>query len=204
MVMNSCLGEIGMLNYEGLKIGIQPDIHFDGKDKDQKTGKKVINEVHANNTLDSELDYDRIFSIVKRDVKSHIGKERAGLGLALSNMPSTIGAYWQVGGNYIVMNESLVRAMMKISKTSAEFNSYVYVILMHEYLHSLGYLDELQARKATAEVVSSTFPEGHFAHGMATGDIWKMYPQLLYVRGGNGEDFRVVGSFDSSSTSYIG
>lgn len=188
-----------------LSYGIDPDIHFSGNNK--AGGERVSNPGvfrQENASLDVEMNYDKIFSIVKKNVMKHLGKERAGLGLALADLPSTLGAYWQVGGNYIVMNENLVNAMMRISKSITEFNSYVYVILTHEYLHSLGYIDETEARNVTADVVKASFGLEHHAYRMSSGDLWKLYPMLKYVPGGRGENFRIVGTFDSSSTSYIG
>lgn len=194
-----------MINFNSTFLGFEPDIHF-GRNAEGKSGEgeKKVPAATANHSLDTELDYDRIFRIVKRDVRKFTGKERAGLGLALSNLPATLGAYWQVGGNYIVMNESLVNAMMRISTSVTEFNSYVYVILTHEYLHSLGYIDEIEARRQTAKVTMAAFGTDHYAYRMSAGDIWTLYPMLKYVRSGNGEQFRIVSSFDSSSTSYIG
>lgn len=195
-----------MLSLNELFLGFQPDIHFGNRNKESGSEKQMPEHppVGRNDSLDTELNYDRIFSIVKHDVKKYTGKERSGLGLALSDLPSTLGAFWQVGGNYIVMNESLVRAMTRISKSTTEFNSYIYVILTHEYLHSLGYIDEMEARRMTAFVARSSFGTEHHAYTMSSGDLWTLYPMLKYVRGGNGETFRIVGSFDSSSTSYIG
>lgn len=160
--------------------------------------------MHENVSLDQEMNYDRIFTIVKRDVKSHLGRERSGLGLALSDLPPTLGAFWQVGGNYIVMNESLIRAMVRISRNTREFNSYVYMILMHEYVHSLGYTDENDARRITADIIRAEFGPDHDASRMSAGDLWTLYPMLKLVKGGNGETMRIVETFDSSSTSYIG
>lgn len=191
--------------FNSLSSGFRPDIHFGNDDEAPKkleTEKGV--SLPDNHGLDVELDYDRIFSIVKKDVKRHIGRERSGLGLALSDLPATLGAYWQVGGNYIVMNESLVKAMTRIASSVTEFNSYVYVILMHEYIHSLGYIDEIETRKVTENVVRSAFGTDHFAYRMSSGDIWSLYPALKYVRGGNGSNLRIVSTFDSSSISYIG
>lgn len=154
-------------------------------------------------SLDSVMDYDRIFSIVKKSVKAVLGKERSGLGLALSDLPVTLGAFWQVGGNYIVMNEVLVNAMSKIAKTTREFNSYVYTILTHEYLHSVGYIDEFQARQMTSFVARQTFGPDHPAVTMSSGDIWKQYPSFLSLRGGDGSVLRIISRFDTDSTSYI-
>lgn len=192
-------------SYEGLNFSFEPDLHFNGDSNNRNDGIKGPKiPAFENTSLDSELNYDKIFSIVKKNVRKHLGKERSGLGLALADLPSTLGAYWQVGGNYIVMNENLVNAMMRISKSVTEFNSYVYVILTHEYLHSLGYIDENDARNVTAEVVKAAFGTEHHAYRMSSGDLWRIYPTLKYVPSGNGTDFRIVGTFDSSSTSYIG
>jgi len=154
-------------------------------------------------SLESPMDYDAVFSVVKRSVRRVTGRERAGLGLALSRLPPTLGAFWQVGGNYIVMNEALVDEMAKIAASPLEFNSFVYMILTHEYLHSVGYIDEREARIMTERVSRSTFGDGHPATTMSSRDIWQMYPQLLSVRGGTGSSIRIISKFDSDSLSYF-
>lgn len=154
-------------------------------------------------SLDGRMDYDKVFSVVKSTVKSATGKERSGLGLALSDLPATLGAFWQVGGNYIVMNQALIDAMSRLTTTPREFNSFIYMILTHEYLHSLGYIDEMEARKMTAVVAQKAFGEKHPAFIMSNGDLWSLYPALRAVSGGNGQNIRIIGNFDRSSTSYI-
>ena len=61
-------------------------------------------------SMNERMSYDSIFMIVKKAVKAVTGQERSGLGLALSNLPAGLGAFWQVGGNYIVMNDLLINA----------------------------------------------------------------------------------------------
>lgn len=154
-------------------------------------------------SLDRKMDYDKVFNVVKNTVRHVTGKERSGLGLALSDLPATLGAFWQVGGNYIVMNQVLIDAMSRLTTTSREFNSFVYMILTHEYLHSLGFIDEMAARKMTAEVALKSFGKNHPAFTMSNGDLWTLYPQLRTLAGGTGQNIRIIGNFDSSSTSYI-
>ncbi|MHB1493542.1 MAG: hypothetical protein ACYCSG_00945 [Thermoplasmataceae archaeon] len=154
-------------------------------------------------SLEGSMNIDSIFSIVKKSVKNVIGKERSGLGLAFSNLPWNLGAFWQVGGNYIVMNEGLVNSMKGLSKSEEEFNSFIYMILAHEYIHSLGFIDELEARRMTAIVATRTFGKDHIVSKMSTGDIWSLYPDLKYSPSGNGEELRFIRNFDSSTTSYI-
>jgi hypothetical protein len=172
-----------------------------------KKGREKIDTLNKNSfsaVLDPEMDFDDIFSVVKRTVKQVTGKSRAGLGLALSNLPTGLGAFWQIGGNYIVMNEILLEAMRHITKSTREFNSFIYVILTHEYLHSIGYIDEEEARIMTRNVAEATFGKDHPASIMSAGDLWKEYPILLSLEGGDGSTLKIVSKFDMDSTSYIG
>jgi hypothetical protein len=154
--------------------------------------------------LARESDFDRVFGIVRAAVRHVLGIERPGLGLGLSNLPPFLGAYWQVTGNLIVMNEGLVHAMQANAGSSLEFNSFVYVILAHEYLHALGYLDEREVRRVTAYVTRAAFGDQHPATRMAEGDLWKMYPFLQFAPTGNGQRLRIVPRFDLDSTqTYI-
>jgi len=154
--------------------------------------------------LGRPADYDAVFRVVRAAVRSVLGVERPGLGLGLSDLPPQLGAYWQVTGNLIVMNEGLVEAMRSHAKDPLELNSFVYVILAHEYLHSLGYLDEHAVREVTAHVTRTAFGPDHPATRMAEGDLWRMFPFLAHARGGRGQHFKVVSRFDLDTTStYI-
>jgi hypothetical protein len=154
--------------------------------------------------LDQELDYNRVFQVVRDAVRFALHIERPGLGLGLSDLPPYLGAYWQVTGNLIVMNEGLVRTMRANAASTREFNSFVYVILAHEYLHALGYLDEAEVRRVTAYVTRTAFGDGHAATRMAEGDLWQMFPFLRYAPRGDGRRLRVVTNFDLDTTSrYI-
>lgn len=155
-------------------------------------------------SLNGPMDFDKIFNVVKASVRKVTGKERAGLGLALSDLPATLGAFWQVGGNYIVMNEILVNEMARLSSTFTVFNSFIYMILTHEYLHSLGYIDEMEARRMTAMVAKEAFGEEHDAYKMSAGDVWSQFPSLRHAGNGTGQKFKIISNFDTSSTSYIG
>jgi len=155
-------------------------------------------------TLERPADYDQVFRVVRAAVHRVLGIERPGLGLGLSDLPPSVGAYWQVTGNLIILNESLVRAMRSQAKSPLELNSFLYVILAHEYLHSLGYLDEASVRRVTAHVTRAAFGPEHPATEMAEGDLWRLYPFLAYAPGGDGRRIKVVPRFDLAATqTYI-
>ncbi|MGI0151502.1 MAG: hypothetical protein ACREC5_06170, partial [Thermoplasmata archaeon] len=51
--------------------------------------------------LDEPTDFSGIFAVVRSAVRRVLSRERPGLGLALSNLPPQLGAYWQLTGNLI-------------------------------------------------------------------------------------------------------
>lgn len=154
--------------------------------------------------LDGSTGFDAIYSIVRAAVRSVLGIERPGLGLALSDLPPQLGAYWQVTGNLIVLNEGLVETMRHHARSPAEENAFVFVLLAHEYLHALGYLDEAAVRRVTARVARDALGPDHPATRMAEGDLWQQYPFLAHAPEGRGRHFKVVRGFDLDSTAnYI-
>ena len=154
--------------------------------------------------LDARADYDTVFRVVRGAVRYALGIERSGLGLGLSNLPPQLGAYWQVTGNLIVLNEGLVETMRAHARAPAELNAFLYVILAHEYLHALGYLDEHAVRAVTARVTRAAFGPDPLATRMAEGDLWQLYPFLSSTRGGDGRRLKVVPRFDLATTqTYI-
>ena len=90
------------------------------------------------------------------------------------------------------------------ARSTREFNSFVFVVLAHEYLHSLGYLSERAVRPVTARVARIAFGPTHPATQMAEGDTWRMYPFLQDAPSGQGQRLKIVSGFDRASTSnYI-
>jgi hypothetical protein len=154
--------------------------------------------------LERPADYAAIYRIVRAAVREVLGTERPGLGLALSDLPPQLGAYWQVTGNLIVLNEGLVEAMREHARSPLELNAYVFVVLSHEYLHALGYLDERAVRLVTARVAQGAFGPDHLVTKLAKGNLWQIYPFLAEAPYGDGRRLTVVRGFDlSSSETYI-
>ena len=72
--------------------------------------------------------------------------------LLLGNLPVRVGAFHPLGTNEIVLNRRLFE-----DKTNPKWNSQVFAILLHEYLHTLGYTDERQVRQMTYRVCLDNF-----------------------------------------------
>ena len=148
-----------------------------------------------------------IFEIVKEIVWKVIKRSRAGLELGLAELGShpqgLLGAYYVSGSNMIVMNQTPLR---RIQETDPKLlNPYVFSILLHEYIHSLGFFNENQVKKLTYEISLETFGENNVITEL-TKDLRKFFPNICYPETMPRIDgpVRKVRDFDRSSISYIG
>lgn len=150
-----------------------------------------------------------VFELVKLAVREALSRSRAGLMLGLSPLGFSpdgfIGAYHQVGSNLIVMNSSLIQ---RIQKEKPEMlNAYTFHLLLHEYLHSLGIVEEERCRAVTYVVSNEIFGEDHVVTKIAE-KFEQFLPDLHYL----GEGYQppqeayitLVQGFDRDGTRYIG
>jgi hypothetical protein len=154
--------------------------------------------------LASAKGFDEIFEMVKAATEASLGIHRAGLTLVLGDIPNDVGAYHEMWSNAIVMNRNLLRIVEKLSASRARKNSYVFMILLHEYLHSLGYTDDRQVRKLSREVSREFLGNNHIAAEMAVKPLDAFFPEMgRYVGFRDKGAYETVRRFDSSSTPYI-
>ena len=148
--------------------------------------------------------FDMIFEMVKSATEKTTGMHRAGLTLVLGDIPNNVGAYHEMGSNAIVMNRNILRIVEKLSKTRMKRNAYVFMILLHEYLHSLGYTSDRQVRTLGRRISDEYLGRRHLAGEMAVRPLDQFFPELekFAVFRDKGE-YQTVNRFDSSSTSYI-
>lgn len=149
--------------------------------------------------LEGAEGFDAIFRVVRQAVRRVLGRERVGLGLGLADLPPGLGAFWPVTGNLIVMNDAILRAV-RAETTGPEYNRFVAVILAHEYLHALGYLDEREVRRVTAEVFAQAFGPEDPVSRLAAGDLWRRYPFLAALPPPARRGLRIVPDFDRDAT----
>ena len=151
-----------------------------------------------------------IFEEVKKVVRRYEGRSRAGLMLGLQEIGATvngfIGAYYPVASNIIVINSTPIR---RIIETNPELlKPYGFHILLHEYIHSLGFLNEDITRHKTYEISKKHFGEDHIITKFST-DIRQFFPNLVYpIQGWLPPEgtpvIELVQGFDSSNiTPYI-
>lgn len=149
-------------------------------------------------------DFNEAFELVKSVVLQKFRMHRAGLSLILQVMPSNLGAYHMLGSNAIVMNSYLLAAVRKIAGSAEEYNSYLFMVLSHEYLHSLGIVDENTVRQMTFELCNWMLGDDHKATRMAKEDPSMIYPELRSMMQSQfSRDFQVIRNFDKSNQTYI-
>jgi hypothetical protein len=159
--------------------------------------------------LESAKDLADIFEVVKLAVRRSTGKERPGLMLGLANLgggpQGFVGAFFPIATNIIVMNSLPLR---RIKETDPKlYKPYVFHILLHEYLHTLGIIDEAATRQKAYEISVKLFGKDHPVSQFAA-DLSRFVPKLVYPYYGwqPQEEYQLelVKGFDRSSTSsYI-
>ncbi len=127
------------------------------------------------------------------------------LGLVeLGNHPrGFLGAYYISGSNMIVMNETPLK---RIQETNTNLLvPYIFSILLHEYLHSLGLFNEKLVKKLTYEISCEIFGENSLIAEISR-DMRKFFPNFIYPEGSPKIDkpIKLVKNFDKSNIRYIG
>ncbi len=155
--------------------------------------------------LDLCEDFSDVFELVKKSAERSLGRRRAGLMLYLARLPKHIGAFHTVGTNGIVMNRTTLDMVTHGARSLREINSYVYSILLHEYLHALGYVDERDVRRLVYDVSLEAFGPGHPATQIASKGPSSLFPDIVLIddfRSGT-PDVEVIPDIERSSHRYI-
>ncbi len=157
-------------------------------------------------SLEKAKNFADIFDLVKKLVKNHLGTDQAGLLLGVSDLGSYgnayLGAFYSLDANTIVINK---RPLNKIKQTKPNlYNSYVFHVLLHEYIHSLGILDEAQVRTLVYETTQKYFGKNHLATQMAL-NMEKFIPDLTFGEFEPPEDISIefISGIDRDNTNYI-
>ena len=148
-----------------------------------------------------------IFELVKSLVLKSMSKSRGGLMLGMANLGNNpqgyFGGFFTTGSNVIVLNKI---PLQRIMETRPElYKPYVFHVLLHEYIHSLGYLDEADVKQKVYKITKEALGEEHLATQIAA-DAKVFIKDLAYPGVSwkpEDEGLELVAGFDRSSVSYI-
>ncbi len=123
--------------------------------------------------------FGEVFELVKKAVDQVLAIHRAGLTLVLGDIPNQVGAYHEMGSNAIVMNRNLMKIIWQSNKSKNRRNAYTFMILLHEYLHSLGFTDDGQVRELSRKITDDYVGKGHVAAEMAVSPLDRFFPEIV-------------------------
>lgn len=167
--------------------------------------------------VDSARDYTELFRVVKQVVEREIRKSRAGMMLGLASLGLSpngfFGGYFVVGSNAIVLNRDVLQYIRM--QEPQWHNAYAFHVLLHEYLHTLGYLSEEEVRPLAHHISVAALGAQHPATRIAAamvpgerGDPPAFFKKLVYPQFGwrppQRPEIEIVKGFDPDATPYIG
>lgn len=148
--------------------------------------------------LDQAKGYSDIFALVKKLVKRSLGEHRVGLMLFLGNLPLKVGAFHPIGTNDIVLNRRLLERIKESNQ-----KSFIFSILLHEYLHSLGYANEQQVQGLSYKVCLENFGDEHPVVEVSLTGPWVDFSPEDFEEIGEHLDLELVRDFEHIDINYI-
>ena len=155
--------------------------------------------------LDECSDFACIFDLVKSAVEIAIDKRRVGLILGLSNLPSYVGAFHQLGSNFIIMNKRLLKEVIR-SGNRKLINAYIFHVLLHEYIHSLGYINEQETQILTHAISEKVLGSDHSATKIARYGIGSIFSGMRFehYEPKRIKDIEIIEDFERDNLNYFG
>ncbi len=150
-----------------------------------------------------------IFELVKDAVYNTLGQKRPGLMLGLAEIGSDrkkfVGGFHPLGSNFIIINKAPLRKV--VEKNKKMYQPYVFHIMLREYIHSFGVMDEDVIAQTVKQISKALFGKEHIVTELST-KFTKFFPYVVYADPGefSGQDstgIEMVDNFDSSSASYL-
>jgi len=158
-------------------------------------------------SLQTAKNFPDVFDLVKKIVKNYLNTDQAGLLLGLSDLGAYgnayLGAFYSFDANTIVINK---RPLNKIKQTRPNlYNPYIFHVLLHEYVHSLGVVEEEQVKQLVYDITLKYFGKNHLATQIAF-NLEKFIPNLTF--GDNFEppedmSIEFISGIDRDNTDYI-
>lgn len=141
---------------------------------------------------------------MKDSVKDVLQQYRVGMMLFLDDLHLQVGAYHQVGTNNIVMNRVLLEVVESTIHDPLRVNAFIYHILLHEYLHAVGYINEREVKSLVRQVSNACFGTQHVVTQLANAGPWSILQNIpLRPFQVPKRMIEIVKDFDSSNQNYI-
>ena len=127
--------------------------------------------------------YSQLFDLIRRIVSNVLRKSRSGILLGLEDLgfhpQGFVGGYHRVGTNEIYLNRNVLQ-MMREETPKAHYKAYLFHLLLHEYIHSIGVIDEQQTRDFTSKISRAIFDTKHPVYKIAAWGLNALFPHEFY------------------------
>ena len=135
------------------------------------------------NVIDSQ-DYSSLLDLIRRIVRDTLGKSRSGILLALEDFgydsEGFIAGYHRIGTNEIYLNRSLLQIMKDDKIPEAHFKAYLFHLLLHKFIHSIGVIEEEKTHMLTRKITIEIFGKTHPVTKIAIFGCDALFPYSFY------------------------
>lgn len=154
--------------------------------------------------IDNAQGYSEVWEIVKDTAKEVLDQQRPGMLLFLDNLPLRLGAYHPFGTNNIVLNRTLIQIVKETTKSRKLLNAFIYTLLLHEYLHTLGHVSEAEVRHLVYTISKKCFGNEHITIRLAKLGPWSILNGLPFdVIEAPKRVIEIVKDFEKTNKGYI-
>lgn len=157
---------------------------------------------------DTSESFPDLFEVIKRLVEDKLGSHRGGLMLGITDLGmgpnGFIGAFFMLGSNAIVINRQPLNLVK--NRTPELHKAYMFYLLLHEYLHASGIIDESETWHTAAGLSLEVFGEAHPVTRIAE-NFSKIFRDIVQPAFGymppEDATIELIPGFDRSSVTYI-
>jgi hypothetical protein len=130
----------------------------------------------------SDHSFSQLFQLVIDVTSYFLEKSRHGALIGLIELGydrgSFIGGFHKVGTNEIYLNRSALRIMREESKPE-EYKAYLFHLMLHEYIHWLGYKEE-KTRQLTRAISLELFDTRHPVGRLVVMGLNALFPYSFH------------------------
>jgi hypothetical protein len=127
--------------------------------------------------------YSQLFDLIRRVVSAIKNKSRVGILLGLEDLgfhpQGFVGGYHRVGTNEIYLNRNVLQ-IMREETPKEHYKAFLFHLLLHEYIHSTGEVNEEETRRQTAAISNQIFHTKHPVFKIANWGLNALFPHEFY------------------------
>ncbi|MEM0439281.1 MAG: hypothetical protein QXX84_01945 [Sulfolobales archaeon] len=112
------------------------------------------------------LDVRMILLSVRKAIRDYFGRDPGEAGVVFVKAGRGVLGYVELGSRIIKINADAYRSFIDAEGVDAS-TEYLFVVMLHEYLHIMGILDEREVRRISMDIVERVFGKGSRASRIA-------------------------------------